>query len=64
MTEGWATAVCVKCLHGREVCMYCKDLPTADWEAICDCGLYDFGYHLISCDIVVEPDSAETAEDS
>lgn len=45
---------CPRCERGREVCQFCKDIAEEDWEAICDCGLYDFGYHLISCSIVTE----------
>lgn len=32
--------------------MYCRDATEEDWRAICDCGLHDFGYHLINCNIV------------
>lgn len=42
---------CIKCGKGREICMYCCDDDT--WDLLCDCGLVDFGEHLISCTIVV-----------
>ena len=46
--------VCDLCHCGPEVCIYCKDTP--DWKFICDCGLVDFGQHLISCTVVRAPD--------
>lgn len=55
MTTDADPAVCPKCGHSAERCMYCKGIPLEDWEAICDCGLADFGAHLISCDITHEP---------
>ncbi len=42
---------CPKCGDGAEKCMYCSDLAAPDWEAICDCGLYSYGFHLIACEI-------------
>jgi hypothetical protein len=41
--------VCTRCKRGAEACQWCEDITTADWEAICDCGLYDFGDHLTDC---------------
>ena len=41
---------CPNCERGSEACEWCHDLPTReDWETICDCGLYDFGAHLLDC---------------
>lgn len=41
---------CSKCDRGVEACGYCNGLPSYDYEAICDCGLYDFGAHLWDCE--------------
>lgn len=41
---------CSICTRGREACSYCEQLDERDWEAICDCGLVDFGNHLIECE--------------
>lgn len=40
---------CSRCARGREACSYCERLEERDWEAICDCGLADFGRHLVDC---------------
>lgn len=40
---------CSACERGPEACEYCEHVSQQDWEAICDCGLYDFGQHLIDC---------------
>ena len=45
----FATPVCVDCLRGREACEWCHDLDTIDYQTVCDCGLEDFGRHLIDC---------------
>jgi hypothetical protein len=39
--------ICKRCKRGREACEWCRDLAASDFEAICDCGLHDFGEHLI-----------------
>lgn len=41
---------CTICDRGKEACSYCQDCSESDWEAICDCGLYDFGSHLMACE--------------
>jgi hypothetical protein len=41
--------VCSNCERGQNACQYCYDLARLDWETICDCGLYDFGAHLLDC---------------
>lgn len=46
--------ICPKCNLGPESCDFCHGLDEADFEAICDCGLYDFGRHLISCEVTHE----------
>jgi hypothetical protein len=40
---------CSVCTRGREACSYCEHIDERDWEAICDCGLLDFGRHIIDC---------------
>lgn len=40
---------CWKCGRGREACSYCEGLDEDDHFAICDCGLVDFGRHLVDC---------------
>jgi hypothetical protein len=41
---------CRVCHRGAESCEYCHDLSAVeDWETMCDCGLYDFGNHLLRC---------------
>ena len=40
---------CKKCQRGQEACQYCEDLTPEDLEAVCDCGLYDFGSHFFDC---------------
>ena len=43
-------AECRKCGRGAEACQYCCTVGMSeDWEAICDCGLADFGHHLLNC---------------
>lgn len=46
--------VCYRCLRGREACAYCHDTDERDWEAMCDCGLHDFGAHLLPCEDYAE----------
>jgi hypothetical protein len=41
--------VCSNCERGQSACEYCFDISREDWESICDCGLYDFGAHLLDC---------------
>lgn len=41
---------CRYCGRGREACQWCHDVAEEDFEAICDCGLYDFSGHLIECE--------------
>lgn len=41
--------VCVLCGRGKEACEYCYREGEVDWEAMCDCGLYDFDHHLTNC---------------
>ena len=41
---------CEVCLRGSEACQYCEGLSEGDWKAICDCGLYDFGKHIVTCE--------------
>jgi len=41
--------VCRNCGRGREACEWCHDLELIDHETICDCGLADFGSHLLDC---------------
>ena len=42
-------AECSKCARGAEACQYCENIGMSeDWEVICDCGLYDFGCHLLN----------------
>ncbi len=41
---------CGICERGRESCQYCENVTEQDFEAICDCGLYDFGRHLTDCE--------------
>ena len=48
-------ASCERCGKGAEVCMYCSGTSREDWETICDCGLFDFGAHLIACNVVTGP---------
>lgn len=43
-------AECPRCNRGAEACQYCENVAKEDWEVICDCGLYDFGVHLLACD--------------
>lgn len=43
-------AECARCHRGAESCQYCEDVSYEDWDVICDCGLNDFGIHLLSCD--------------
>ena len=40
---------CSTCTRGREACTYCEGLSDRDFEAICDCGLIDFGRHIVDC---------------
>lgn len=40
---------CSRCTRGREACSYCEQLDERDFEAICDCGLIDFGRHIVDC---------------
>lgn len=40
---------CPRCQRGREACQWCERLDDGDHEAICDCGLVDFGDHLFDC---------------
>jgi hypothetical protein len=42
-------ARCDSCGRGAESCQWCENTNLADWEAMCDCGLADFGAHLLSC---------------
>ena len=42
---------CPTCGRGREACEWCHDLARQDFEAICDCGLHDFGRHLLDCEV-------------
>ena len=44
-----APVLCASCGRGREACQWCHDVEREDWESICDCGLYDFGQHLLDC---------------
>lgn len=44
-----AEATCERCQRGREACQWCERESQRDWEAICDCGLLDFGAHLLDC---------------
>jgi len=41
---------CSRCGRGKEACEYCHTLDEIDFQTICDCGLFDFGAHLIDCD--------------
>lgn len=43
-------AECPRCKRGAEACQWCENIEHRDWEAICDCGLYDFGDHLLDCE--------------
>jgi hypothetical protein len=45
-----SSAACPRCKRGAEACGYCEGIEKRDWEAICDCGLYDFGDHLMDCE--------------
>ncbi len=45
-----SAATCSRCKRGPEACAYCEAIDTRDCEAICDCGLHDFGSHLIDCE--------------
>lgn len=40
--------ICTICERGKEACTYCENISVLDFEAICDCGLYDFGAHFES----------------
>jgi hypothetical protein len=40
---------CERCERGREACQWCETVSERDWEAMCDCGLLDFGGHLLNC---------------
>jgi hypothetical protein len=40
---------CDLCERGREACEWCHNLDDLDYQAICDCGLHDFGRHLLDC---------------
>lgn len=42
------------CDRGREACEWCWHLAWPDYEAVCDCGLHDFGRHLLDCESSVE----------
>jgi hypothetical protein len=42
-------ARCTQCGRGAEACEWCHNIELRDWEAICDCGLYDLGNHLLAC---------------
>ena len=46
--------ICPNCHQGPESCVHCQGLSRMDFETICDCGLYDFGSHLISCELTHE----------
>lgn len=60
--------VCVNCGRGPEACEWCHALDPEDYETICDCGLHDFGAHLLDCSKregyrwVVAEDYASAAE--
>lgn len=43
-------AKCHRCGRGPEACQYCEGIDQRDFEAICDCGLHDFGDHLLDCE--------------
>lgn len=43
------SVICSNCDRGPDDCQFCEGLPEDDFEAICDCGLYDFGDHLFDC---------------
>jgi len=43
------SVICRNCDRGREACQWCCDLELIDYETICDCGLADFGAHLLDC---------------
>lgn len=42
--------VCPDCGRGPEACQWCENLAEDDWRAICDCGLEDFGVHILKCE--------------
>jgi len=42
-------ASCTKCGRGAEACQWCERTTRDDWDTICDCGLADFGNHLLDC---------------
>lgn len=44
-----ALTPCTECQRGREACEYCECVSDLDWESMCDCGLCDFGAHLVDC---------------
>lgn len=66
-----ADRTCPECERGREACQYCETVTERDWEAMCDCGLYDFGAHLLKCEdraafkyvIASDHDTAEARRD-
>ena len=41
--------ICPTCKRGQEACEWCHDFSPLDYETLCDCGLYDHGYHLLDC---------------
>ena len=48
MTEPSLFSECASCGRGAEACEWCENLGMSeDWEATCDCGLFDFGTHLM-----------------
>jgi hypothetical protein len=48
---GKRPTACTKCERGIEACEWCANPKHPDdWAAMCDCGLYDFGHHLLDCE--------------
>ncbi len=46
---GMAGPLCELCERGKEACAYCYNVSLEDFDVICDCGLADYGFHLINC---------------
>jgi hypothetical protein len=40
---------CINCGRGSEACQWCEGQSALDVNAICDCGLVDFGSHIGHC---------------
>jgi hypothetical protein len=51
MTTEAKYKACGVCNRGAETCQWCENVTEEDFNAICDCGLLDFGHHLNDCEL-------------